>query len=101
MAGRRLVRHGRPRAAAVKRLACPHCGPRDLAEFTYGGPATLVRPDASCDDATWTDYLFMRDNPRGAHDERWCHTYGCGLWLRVLRDTRDHRVLAVHEVAHG
>src|SRR3546814_8270426 len=26
-------------------IPCPHCGPRDVGEFTYGGDATKERPD--------------------------------------------------------
>jgi sarcosine oxidase subunit delta len=81
----------------VMRIACPHCGPRDEPEFTWGGQAHLVRPDpATCSDLEWTDYLFMRDNPRGVHRERWCHTYGCGQWFNVARDTVTHRIVEVY-----
>ena len=77
----------------MKRIACPHCGDRDEIEFTWGGQASLVRPDPStCTDEQWRDYLFMRANPRGVHHERWCHTYGCGQWFHVVRDTVTHRV---------
>ncbi len=27
------------------------------------------------------DYLFMRENPKGVHFERWRHAYGCGKWF--------------------
>lgn len=81
------------------RIACPSCGPRDEIEFTWGGPADLARPDpATCSDEAWTDYLFMRDNPRGVQRERWCHTYGCGQWFQVERDTVTHRVVAVRAI---
>jgi sarcosine oxidase, subunit delta len=81
----------------VKRIDCPHCGLRDEIEFTWGGQANLVRPDpARCSDEDWRDYLFMRTNPRGLHHERWCHTYGCGMWFGVERDTVSHRIEKVH-----
>jgi sarcosine oxidase, subunit delta len=76
----------------VKRIPCPHCGPRDEIEFTWGGPAHLVRPPLDCSDEAWRDYLFLRDNPRGAHEERWCHTYGCGQWFEMTRDTVTHAI---------
>lgn len=78
----------------MKRIQCPHCGKRDEIEFTWGGPADLVRPDtATCTDEQWRDYLFIRENPAGAHRERWCHTYGCGQWFELTRDTVTHATL--------
>lgn len=76
------------------RLACPNCGPRDETEFTWGGDADIVRPadpSASSDEA-WAAYLFVRRNPKGALHERWCHTYGCGQWFTVRRDTLTNSV---------
>ncbi|MEQ8355966.1 MAG: sarcosine oxidase subunit delta [Kiloniellaceae bacterium] len=79
-------------------IPCPHCGPRDLGEFTYGGDATRDRPDphsspgggASAED--WCGYVFYRDNPRGRHVEYWHHGQGCRLWLKVVRDTVTHKI---------
>ena len=76
----------------MKRIPCPHCGPRDEIEFTFGGPADLERPPLSCTDEQWRDYLFTRTNPRGLHHERWCHTYGCGQWFELKRDTATHAI---------
>ncbi len=74
-------------------IPCPHCGPRDLAEFTYGGDATKPRPDPeTAPRAGWDAYVFGRDNPRGRHVEYWHHGQGCRLWLRVTRDTVTHRI---------
>jgi heterotetrameric sarcosine oxidase delta subunit len=75
------------------RLNCPVCGTRDENEFTYGGDATVTRP--AMDEARtgpWLDYVFMRDNPRGAHREYWHHVQGCRQWLVVERDTLTHVV---------
>lgn len=76
-------------------LRCPWCGSRPESEFQCGGTTGITRPPLDCDDPTWADYLFMRDNPRGAHAERWCHARGCGLWFNVVRDTVTHEVTAV------
>jgi sarcosine oxidase, subunit delta len=70
-------------------ITCPHCGPRDETEFTYGGEAGVAYPsdpDALTDEE-WAEYLFVRANPRGAHAERWCHASGCRRWFDVVRDT--------------
>jgi sarcosine oxidase subunit delta len=77
-------------------IPCPHCGvARPEREFTFGGQAGLVRPHepATASDETWTDYLFMRENVRGAQDERWRHTHGCGRFIIVRRDTVSDAVL--------
>ena len=81
-------------------IACPFCGPRDETEFRYGGQAHVARPldPAALSDAAWADYLFMRDNPKGAFRERWAHAAGCRRWFNLLRDTRDHRILAVYRI---
>jgi heterotetrameric sarcosine oxidase delta subunit len=55
------------------------------------------RPAADVDDARWSDYLFNRTNPKGAHDERWLHAYGCGRWFNAVRDTVTHEVLATYQ----
>jgi sarcosine oxidase, subunit delta len=73
-------------------LNCPWCGPRDEPEFTCGGPAHVVRPALDCDDPAWGDYLFFRDNPKGAHQERWRHTFGCGRWFNIARNTVTHEL---------
>jgi heterotetrameric sarcosine oxidase delta subunit len=49
-------------------------------------------------DATWADYLFNRDNPKGVHYERWLHAYGCGRWFNVARHTVTHEILAVYRM---
>ncbi len=85
----------------MKRIDCPWCGPRDENEFTWGGEAHIVRPDRSCSDAQWRDYLFTRRNPRGVHQERWCHTYGCAQWFHVARDTLTHRIERVYAIDEG
>jgi heterotetrameric sarcosine oxidase delta subunit len=70
-------------------IPCPWCGPRDEREFRYGGQAGIdypADPDALSDEA-WADFLFMRENPRGAFAERWFHTAGCRRWFDAVRDT--------------
>ena len=78
------------------RIECIYCGVRDEEEFKFGGPAHVCRPDVACSDAEWARYLFHRENPKGVHYERWCHTFGCGRWFNIARDTVTHEVLAVY-----
>lgn len=81
-------------------IPCPYCGPRDAAEFTYGGEANIARPDpAQASDEAWGDYLFMRANPMGPVEERWVHVHGCRQWIVVRRDTRTHEITAARPAA--
>ena len=82
----------------MQQLSCPHCGPRDEHEYAFGGEAHLVRPDESVDDETWSHYLYFRDNPKGIHYERWCHSFGCHTWFHVARDTVTHQVRRVYAI---
>ena len=76
-------------------INCPHCGARDHTEFSYGGDADVKRPadPAAASEAEWLDYLYLRDNPRGPHDEIWQHSAGCRRWIRVKRNTLTHEIL--------
>lgn len=81
------------------RIPCPFCGLRDEPEFTFGGPSHITRPPP--DDVTdeeWAAYLFNRENPKGVHYERWCHTYGCQRWFNLARHTVTHDILAVYRI---
>lgn len=69
-------------------IDCPHCGPRAEVEFRFAGEAHLIRPAGDdVGDAAWSDYLFMRDNRRGASAERWRHIHGCGQFFNAVRNT--------------
>ncbi len=84
------------------RITCPHCGERGHGEFVYHGDATVVRPDGdpalALDEAAmrrWHDYVYLRDNPAGAHRELWYHAAGCRAWLVVARNVSTHEITAV------
>jgi heterotetrameric sarcosine oxidase delta subunit len=74
-------------------IPCPWCGPRNQVEFTYGGDATKRRPSPDAPAAAWLDYVYLRDNPCGPHDEL-LHSAGCRSWFKVRRDTSTHDILA-------
>jgi heterotetrameric sarcosine oxidase delta subunit len=76
-------------------IPCPNCGPRDHAEFSFGGDATVRRPadPLAASDAVWEDYLYRRDTPRGPHVEWWHHEKGCRRWIKILRDTMTHEIM--------
>ena len=81
-------------------MRCPFCGNRPENEFSHGGEAHIARPPdpSAADDTTWTDYLYMRTNPKGAHAERWRHIHGCGRFFNCLRDTVSDRIVATYQV---
>ena len=76
----------------------PLLGPRDAAEFTYLGDATLLnRPDWTAENAqaAFHDYAYLRDNPAGELRELWFHEQGDRSWLIVTRNTLTHEISAV------
>lgn len=80
------------------KLNCPFCGVRDEHEFKCGGQSHITRPGPHGDvtDAQWAAYLFQRENPKGWHFERWCHTAGCRQWFNVARHTVTHEIRHVY-----
>lgn len=81
-------------------IPCPFCGPRDMSEFRCGGQTAIVRPVPAqqVSDEAWSNYMFMRPNPRGVLAERWVHQGGCGTWFNLLRNTVSHEIIAVYAI---
>lgn len=77
------------------RIPCPWCGVRDEIEFRYKGDATRKRPAADAGLAAFTDFTYLRANPRGWHLEWWLHVGGCRKLLKVVRHTVSHDIHAV------
>ena len=76
-------------------INCPFCGRRAQVEFTYAGDATKVRPDTGGGtDRDWFEFVYIRDNPRGDHDELWHHTGGCRRHIKVRRNLITHEITA-------
>ncbi len=74
-------------------IPCPHCGKRDVEEFSYLGDATVTRPaETDLSQEAWNAYVYDRTNPRGPHTEYWQHAHGCRHILIVERDTATHAV---------
>ena len=76
-------------------LTCPLCGERPYTEYRYGGDADKPRPVHGAAQQAWHNYLFVFDNPKGAHREYWQHVHGCRQWLLVVRDTATNTVAEV------
>ena len=47
-------------------------------------------------DREWAEFLFYRDNTKGAFAERWLHSTGCRQWFNMLRDTVTYEIQAVY-----
>ena len=73
------------------RLECPVCGLRDHDEFTYLEDGSIAYPKlANENQDDWFNAVYLRENPRGRHIEKWHHTFGCRTVLLVERDTLTH-----------
>ncbi len=78
-------------------LMCPNCGIAvEETELAPGGEAHLVRSGPGSSDEAFEAYLFLRDNAKGAHLERWRHAYGCGKWFLAARDTATLEVFGTY-----
>jgi sarcosine oxidase delta subunit len=73
-------------------LNCPHCGPRNVGEFLYGGeilPAPAGTPQCS------------GSNLPGPQWERWFHRLGCQRWFAAQRIVQTNEVLQTKEEVSG
>ena len=79
-------------------ISCPWCGERPETEFRHAGEAHVARPvdPSKVSAADWTEFLYFRANPRGAHVERWRHAHGCGRFFNAVRDTVTDRFTATY-----
>ncbi len=78
-------------------LECPYCGIAcDETELSPGGEAHLTRFGPGSSDDEFEGYLFIRENPRGVHFERWRHAHGCGKWFHAARDTLTMEVFGTY-----
>src|SRR3546814_7491871 len=68
----------------------------DLLEFKCGGQRHVQRPVLSASDGEWAEYLYVRENPKGWHFERWLHAAGCRQWFNIARHTVTHEIAAVY-----
>ncbi len=77
-------------------INCPHCGPRDVSEFTYLGDASVKRPSTQKANAkSWENFIYNRANPMGRHRELWHHSFACCQTLQVVRNPKTHIITEV------
>ena len=59
-------------------------------------------PDPSSQtDEEWEAFLFIRDNTKGPHYERWRHFHGCGRFFNAVRDTVSDRFLTTYKAGEA
>ena len=79
----------------MKIMHCPLNGPRNIAEFVYGGTLGTLPDPATCDDRRWAEYLFMESNTRGVVREWWYHLPSA-YWFIAERDTASDTILKTY-----
>lgn len=82
---------------------CPYCNEkRAEIEFAYAGEAHYVRPtakeQAEMSDEEWSRYMFIRDNTRGEHAERWWHNAGCNMFFNAIRNTVTDKFVMTYKM---
>ena len=67
-------------------MNCPLNGPRNIAEFTYGGELRRMPDPFLCDSREWVEYVLFDDNYAGIVTEWWCHN-ATSYWFLAERNT--------------
>ena len=82
-------------------IKCPYCGMRSQNEFSYGGDATVKRPELNKEvtDKEWDKLVYLRKSPRGKHVELWHHISGCRQWFKAKRNTATHEIIETFEIS--
>ena len=85
------------------RIYCPYCEEhRPEVEFAYAGEAHIVRPgpaeQAEMSDEDWSQFMFIRDNVRGDHAERWWHNAGCNMFFNAVRNTVSDKFVMTYKM---
>lgn len=79
----------------MKIMPCPLNGPRNIAEFHYGGVAGSAPDPAAATDREWAEYLFIEDNTRGVVREWWFHV-PTAYWFIAERNTATDEILRTY-----
>lgn len=79
----------------MKILNCPLNGPRNIAEFVYGGEVTRMPDPNACSDGEWADYVLMENNSAGVVCEWWCHV-PTAYWFIAERNTITDEILRTY-----
>ena len=80
-------------------IQCPYCGSeRPELEFRYGGQAHIARAlePSTLTDEEWSQFKYVRGNPKGLHAERWRHM-GCGRFFNAVRHTVTDKFVTTYK----
>ena len=80
-------------------IHCPYCDETlPEAEFVYAGQSHISRAERPSDesDEDWETFLFIRQNIKGPHYERWRHVHGCGRFFNAVRNTVTDKFLTTY-----
>ena len=67
---------------------------RSQNEFSYGGDATVKRPELNkkISDQDWDNFVYNRKSLRGKLLEHPLRLSRCRQWIKVERDTATHEI---------
>lgn len=76
----------------MKVLNCPLNGPRNIAEFSYGGEVHRMPDPFLCEPRAWAEYVFFHDNHAGIVTEWWLHN-ATSYWFLAERNTVTDEII--------
>ncbi len=76
----------------MKIMNCPLNGPRNIAEFSYGGEFHRVPDPSRCEPRAWAEYIFFHDNYAGIVTEWWLHI-ATSYWFLAERNTVTDEII--------
>ena len=71
------------------------CAPNSSLLRGTGACRPPADPSATTPDE-WAEFLYLRNNTKGIHAERWRHVRGCARFFNALRDTTTDHFLATY-----
>lgn len=74
------------------RIVCPHCGPREIAEFQFRSIVPEPGTEALAS-------IYQRVNRSDSSVEYWQHLHGCRAWLIVQRNPSSAQIKQVRALA--
>ena len=80
-------------------ITCPHCGAAARARVPLRRRRRTWRARPTRRPSTtrrWSEFLFVRNNPKGLYAERWNHAHGCQRWFNALRDTHTDKFVTTY-----
>lgn len=87
-------------------IHCPYCNKkRPEVEFAYAGEAHIERPNGinqlTMTDEEWSNFMFIRNNIRGEHAERWWHNSGCNMFFNAIRNTKTDKFIMTYKMGEN